>query len=164
MQLNGLVLLVLHKVWRAGHFWFFRAGRLGGVICKPEGVKTPPRLRARKNQECTMDRLYFISKMPKNVDNLNLKFLTVRILELYSACYGGCPLLDTSNIRIACHGRRVLELLCVSAFIAIPYAEANENAVVCRQGAMRWRLRSLYPLRMHFSKGRRQNSGPFIQI
>ena len=28
-----------------------------------------------------------------------------------SACYGGCPLLDTSNVRIAYHGRRVLELL-----------------------------------------------------
>ena len=106
-----------NKVWRAGHFWFFRAGRLGGVIYKPEGVKTPPSLRARKNQERTMDRLYFISKMPKNVNKFNLKFLTVRILELYSACYGGCPLLDTSNIRIAYHGRHVLELLSVSAFI-----------------------------------------------
>ena len=45
-------------------------GRLGGVTCKPEGaawglVKTPPSLRARKKQECTIDRLYFISKMPK---------------------------------------------------------------------------------------------------
>ena len=28
-----------------------------------------------------------------------------------SACYGGCPLLDTSNVRIAYHGRRILELL-----------------------------------------------------
>ena len=47
---------------------------LGGVICKPEGaawglVKTPPSLRARKIQESTIDRLYFISKMPKTLIN-----------------------------------------------------------------------------------------------
>ena len=32
------------------------------------------------------------------MDKLNLKFLTVRILELDSGCYGGCPLLDTSMV------------------------------------------------------------------
>ena len=47
---------------------------LGGVICKPEGaawglVKTPPSLRARKIPENTIDRLYFISKMPKMLIN-----------------------------------------------------------------------------------------------
>ena len=47
---------------------------LGGVICKPEGaawglVKTPPSLRARKIQESTIDRLYFISKMSKTLIN-----------------------------------------------------------------------------------------------
>ena len=47
---------------------------LSGVICKPEGaawglVKTPPSLRARKIQESTIDRLYFISKMPKTLIN-----------------------------------------------------------------------------------------------
>ena len=48
---------------------------LGGVICKPKGaawglVKTPPSLRARKILESTIDRLYFISKMPKTLLNL----------------------------------------------------------------------------------------------
>ena len=27
-----------NKVWRAVLSWIFRAQRLGGVICKPEGV------------------------------------------------------------------------------------------------------------------------------
>ena len=27
-----------NKVWRAGLSWIFRARRLGGVICKPEGA------------------------------------------------------------------------------------------------------------------------------
>ena len=76
-----------NKVWRAGLSWISVPRWLGGVICKPEGaawglVKTPPSLRARKIPESTIDRLYFISKMPKNVDKLNLKFLTVKILEL----------------------------------------------------------------------------------
>ena len=35
------------------------------------------------------------------MDKLNLKFLTVRILELDLACYGGCPLLDTSNVYLS---------------------------------------------------------------
>ena len=82
------------------------------------------------------------------MDKLNLKFLTVRILELDSACYGGCPLLDTSNVRIAYLGRTrpwitltlSSDALSVSAFIVL-----SEN-------------------NLHFSKGRRQNSGPFIQI
>ena len=45
------------------------------------------------------------------MDKLNLKFFTVRILELDSACYGGCLLFDTSNVRTAHQGRRVPELL-----------------------------------------------------
>ena len=35
------------------------------------------------------------------MDELNFKFLTVRIQELDSACYGVCPLFDTSNVRRA---------------------------------------------------------------
>ena len=33
------------------------------------------------------------------MDKLNLKFFTLRILELNSACYGCCLLLDTSNVK-----------------------------------------------------------------
>ena len=129
-----------NKVWRAGHFCFFRAGRLGGVICMPEGVKTPPSLRARKNQECTMDRLYFISKMPKNVNKLNLKVPYRK--------NSGTLLSLLWRLSIVGHVKRTY---------SVPWGDASLNYCLCQ--------RSLYPLRtMHFSKGRRQNSGPFIQI
>ena len=62
------------KSGEPGFLGFSVPGRLGGVICKPEGVawglvKTPPSLRARKIQKSTIDRLYFISKMPKTLIN-----------------------------------------------------------------------------------------------